>query len=427
MHKQYACVFPPNPSMIDGLSAQDDGTRADGTVCFPGSRLSDRETEAHRPMATVLSHSTTVSHAPSRLASANRGSASRARRSGLDVCQRNLTRSQAFASRRAGLVATRASSSDIARNGKSAANGVEAGESKLGAAPTTTTVNSGANLMDEEFAGLEGTEWFSRSFEERGRKFSEVFPVRYAEVGPNGEATMVTIADLIQECACNHAQGIWGVGQSMPAAMNQANLAWVCTRLHLRVRKYPKWGEKVSVSTWFEPQGKIAARRDYAFEDHQTGEKLGEATSQWVVFNLGSRRMARIPNSVLEDFKFQALEQQVMEEGYAADKLPDVDEVGSVCGAPIVHSVRRSDMDMNGHVNNVVYVQWLLESVPSETWDAHVLSEVILEYRSECNFGDSVKATCCEIVEEGEAFVLLHKLARGEGEIVRAKTVWQKK
>jgi fatty acyl-ACP thioesterase A len=84
-------------------------------------------------------------------------------------------------------------------------------------------------------------------------------------------------------------------------------------------------------------------------------------------------------------------------------------------------------MDMNGHVNNVVYVQWLLESVPSETWDAHVLSEVILEYRSECNFGDSVKATCCEIVEEGEAFVLLHKLARGEGEIVRAKTVWRKK
>jgi fatty acyl-ACP thioesterase A len=209
--------------------------------------------------------------------------------------------------------------------------------------------------------------------------------------------------------------------------MNQANLAWVCTRLHLRVRKYPKWGGKVSVSTWFEPQGKIAARRDYAFEDHQTGEKLGEATSQWVVFNLGSRRMARIPNSVLEDFKFQALEQQVMEEGYAADKLPDVDEVGSVCGAPIVHSVRRSDMDMNGHVNNVVYVQWLLESVPPETWDAHVLSEVILEYRSECNFGDSVEATCCEIVEEGEAFVLLHKLARGEGEIVRAKTVWRKK
>ena len=303
-------------------------------------------------------------------------------------------------------------------------NGADGGGKANGSA--TTGAGTSSNALDDSFRGLEGTEWFSRDFSESGRRFSEVFPVRYAEVGSNGEATMVTIADLIQECACNHAQGIWGVGQSMPAEMARANLAWVCTRLHLRVRKYPKWGEKVAVSTWFEPQGKIAARRDYAIADAQTGECMGEATSQWVVFNLGSRRMARIPNSVLEDFKFQSLQQQVMEEGYAADKLPDVSEVGGACAAPITHNVRRNDMDMNGHVNNVVYVQWLLESVPPETWEKHVLSEIILEYRSECNFGDSVTATCCEIEEANDTYVLLHKLARGEGEIVRAKTVWRK-
>ena len=303
-------------------------------------------------------------------------------------------------------------------------NGADGGGEANGSA--TNGAGTSSNALDDSFRGLEGTEWFSRDFSESGRRFSEVFPVRYAEVGSNGEATMVTIADLIQECACNHAQGIWGVGQSMPAEMARANLAWVCTRLHLRVRKYPKWGEKVAVSTWFEPQGKIAARRDYAITDAQTGECMGEATSQWVVFNLGSRRMARIPNSVLEDFKFQSLQQQVMEEGYAADKLPDVSEVGGACAAPITHNVRRNDMDMNGHVNNVVYVQWLLESVPPETWEKHVLSEIILEYRSECNFGDSVTATCCEIEEANDTYVLLHKLARGEGEIVRAKTVWRK-
>ncbi len=303
-------------------------------------------------------------------------------------------------------------------------NGADGGGKANGSA--TNGAGTSSNAPDDSFRGLEGTEWFSRDFSESGRRFSEVFPVRYAEVGSNGEATMVTIADLIQECACNHAQGIWGVGQSMPAEMARANLAWVCTRLHLRVRKYPKWGEKVAVSTWFEPQGKIAARRDYAIADAQTGECMGEATSQWVVFNLGSRRMARIPNSVLEDFKFQSLQQQVMEEGYAADKLPDVSEVGGACAAPITHNVRRNDMDMNGHVNNVVYVQWLLESVPPETWEKHVLSEIILEYRSECNFGDSVTATCCEIEEANDTYVLLHKLARGEGEIVRAKTVWRK-
>lgn len=279
---------------------------------------------------------------------------------------------------------------------------------------------------ENSFSGMDGTEWFSRNFSEQGRKFSEVFPVRYAETGPNGEATMVTIADLIQECACNHAQGIWGVGQSMPAEMAKGHLAWVCTRLHLCVRKYPKWGEKMEVSTWFEPQGKIAARRDYSITD-ESGVQIGEATSQWVVLNLNTRRMARIPNSVLEDFKYQALERQVMEEGYASDKLADVTEIAAdQCVSPITHHVRRNDMDMNGHVNNVVYVQWILESVPQETWNGRALQEIILEYRSECNFGECITATCCEVEEQSDSYVLLHKLARGDDEIVRAKTVWTK-
>jgi len=282
--------------------------------------------------------------------------------------------------------------------------------------------------IEGEFEGVEGTEWYSRAFTRAGRSFSEVFPVRFAEVGPNNEATMVSVAGLIQECACNHAQGIWGIAQSMPRDMRKANLAWVCTRLHLRMRQYPKWGEKVAVSTWFEPQGKIAARRDYRINNHGTGEQLGEATSQWVVFNLETRKMARIPAPVLEDFKSQALEMSVMEEGYTADKLPDVNDVGSACMAPMRHAARRNDMDMNGHVNNVVYVQWLLESVPSDVWAGRVLKEIILEYRSECNFGDNIEATCCEWQSErDDEFVLLHKLERpGKGDIVRAKTVWSK-
>ena len=111
-------------------------------------------------------------------------------------------------------------------------NGADGGGEANGSA--TTGAGTSFTALDDSFRGLEGTEWFSRDFSESGRRFSEVFPVRFAEVGSNGEATMVTIADLIQECACNHAQGIWGVGQSMPAEMARANLAWVCTRLHLR-------------------------------------------------------------------------------------------------------------------------------------------------------------------------------------------------
>ena len=69
--------------------------------------------------------------------------------------------------------------------------------------------------------------WHSRALITNGRVFSETFPVRFDECGPDKRSTMRTVAGMIQECACNHAQGIWGRAQSMPVEMSEADLAWV--------------------------------------------------------------------------------------------------------------------------------------------------------------------------------------------------------
>ena len=160
---------------------------------------------------------------------------------------------------------------------------------------------------------LEVPEWHSRSLIEDGRAFTETFPVRFDEVGPNKKTTMRTIASMLQECACNHAQGIWGRSQAMPADMKAQNLGWVCTRLHIVVDEYPAWGDMVEVRTWFDSQGKIAARRDwdmyYCTGDEEPNEQcasVGRATSQWVAFNIAKRKLARIPATVIPQFREQA-------------------------------------------------------------------------------------------------------------------------
>ncbi len=37
---------------------------------------------------------------------------------------------------------------------------------------------------------------------------------------------------------------------------------------------------------------------------------------------------------------------------------------------------RRSDMDMNGHINNVTYLSWVLETVPREVYVNYDLVQV---------------------------------------------------
>jgi len=41
-----------------------------------------------------------------------------------------------------------------------------------------------------------------------------------------------------------------------------------------------------------------------------------------------------------------------------------------------VQVARRSDMDMNGHINNVTYLGWALETVPADVYLKYSLQEV---------------------------------------------------
>ena len=38
---------------------------------------------------------------------------------------------------------------------------------------------------------------------------------------------------------------------------------------------------------------------------------------------------------------------------------------------------RRSDVDMNGHINNVTYIAWALETVPRDVYHNYELQQVV--------------------------------------------------
>ena len=54
--------------------------------------------------------------------------------------------------------------------------------------------------------------------------------------------------------------------------------------------------------------------------------------------------------------------------------------------------VRASHVDMNGHVNNVHYLTWMLEDVPDALLATHELTEINIEFRNEAHAGDMVEA-----------------------------------
>lgn len=86
-------------------------------------------------------------------------------------------------------------------------------------------------------------------------------------------------------------------------------------------------------------------------------------------------------------------------------KLGDLNPAAQLEGPKQV--ARRSDMDMNGHINNVTYLAWALETVPQEAYDSHLYEVRLIGLHAWC-----ARCACIHVAYEVDMQRLdLHNLA----------------
>jgi acyl-ACP thioesterase len=242
--------------------------------------------------------------------------------------------------------------------------------------------------------------------------WTEAFNVRAYEVDARGRASVLAIANWLQEAAGNHATALgWAVD-----ALHQKGLTWVLSRLHLRLQHRPAWRDDVHVSTWPTGVQRLFALRDFRLTDEAACE-LGTATTGWLLLDLAGRRPTRPPQAVAE----LARNSPVRALTDPFEKLPELSE------ADLEKTLiaRFADLDMNRHANNVNVIGWALEAVPHEVLWGSSLVELEVEFRAEALHGDRVTSQVQKAIDDTGRF--LHRLVReADGrEIARARTVWQ--
>ncbi|KAI8014708.1 hypothetical protein LOK49_LG05G01716 [Camellia lanceoleosa] len=294
------------------------------------------------------------------------------------------------------------------------------------------------------------------SLTDDGLSYKEKFIVRCYEVGINKTATVETIANLLQEVGCNHAQsvGFSTDGFATTLTMRKLHLIWVTARMHIEIYKYPAWSDVVEIETWCQSEGKIGTRRDWILKDYDTGKVIGRATSKWVMMNEDTRRLQKVGDDVREEYLiFCPREPRLAfpeENNGSLKKISKLEDTAQYSRLGLVP--RRADLDMNQHVNNVTYIGWVLESIPQKIIDTHELQTITLDYRRECQHDDVVdsltspepfedspvselhgtngSATAAAAKDEHEDYCQFLHLLRlsGDGlEINRGRTEWRKK
>lgn len=211
-------------------------------------------------------------------------------------------------------------------------------------------------------------------------KWSYPFKVRSYECGPDGRATMPTVCNYFQEAASLNAE-LLGFSKSDLSSAG-ANISWVLTRMAVKMDRYPRWEDEVTVETFPRGGRKIVAWRDFTLRS-AAGETLGRASSEWMLIDLATRKIAPVPEKVLacED---PANEPVLGLEPFTPRLRFPSDAAAREAGHPFF--AQQSHIDLNGHVNNVHYVEWLLE--PCATGCP---SELEIVFRSETLAGDEVR------------------------------------
>ncbi|MGE4291349.1 MAG: acyl-[acyl-carrier-protein] thioesterase [Desulfovibrio sp.] len=238
------------------------------------------------------------------------------------------------------------------------------------------------------------------------------FTVRVDECGPDGRAGIGTIGNYLQEIAWRHAT-LLGYGRE---DLLEKNVAWVMTRMRIQMDGYPLPGEEIRVLTWPSAKDKHLAYRDFRISD-ANDQMMGRCTTAWAYMDIAERKMvsfhedgAPMPYSGERSLEF---------ERRSVSRMKDAE-----------HSVgltsRRSDMDVNGHVNNVHFIEWALESVPDAWLEDFFLREMDISFRQECQAHEQLTSFCAQ---NGSEMELLHMLKRdADGvEMARISTLWRKK
>lgn len=211
-------------------------------------------------------------------------------------------------------------------------------------------------------------------------KYTEKHIVSCYEANANHLLRPAAMLDMMQEAAGRDAETL-GFGY---ANMIKDNTAWVLSRVKLQFHKYPRWRDEVLLKTWHKGANRIFYLRDFQLQD-LSGNNLVSATTSWLIIDLASRRMVR-NNDLAENFDNSAMGNAIEEQAEKVS-VPKGIELELVD----THKVVWSDIDTNGHVNNVKYVVWALDVLDYDLVSTRPVKELLVNFDSEVLPGQHVE------------------------------------
>lgn len=187
-----------------------------------------------------------------------------------------------------------------------------------------------------------------------------------------------SLLDFLQETATEAADALHVGREEM---IEKHHMFWMLARMWYRLDRPLKWNETLSIRTWHRGGSGASSYRD--FDLFVDGKPVGEAVSVWVLADADTHRLARM--SKIEEFQGTDGGELCKDKSLSRFKLPQE------MAAADHRAMHYSDTDINGHVNNVRYADFICDAIRmDQLGQDFYVSALQVDYLAECMAGETI-------------------------------------
>lgn len=166
--------------------------------------------------------------------------------------------------------------------------------------------------------------------------------------------------------------------------LNTINKTWVLSRLAIEMKEMPPMYTKFYIETWVESAMRFFTNRNFAIVGYDA-TVYGYGRSVWAMIDTETRQPADL----------FAINDGAINDYIEKEKPCPIDKGGRVKmsdNAELVHSIKTfyNDVDINGHINSIKYIEHVLDLWPIEWYREHTIKRLEIAYVAEAHGGDTL-------------------------------------
>ena len=166
------------------------------------------------------------------------------------------------------------------------------------------------------------------------------------------------------------------LGVSDKAILENYNLVWIITDYDIEVVRLPRFAEEITIETEALSYNRLFCYRRFTIYD-EAGQDLIHMMATFVLMDRDSRKVHAVEPEIVAPYQSDFDKKLI--------RGPKYESLNESISKD--YHVRFYDLDMNGHVNNSKYLDWIFEVMGADFLTQYIPKKINLKYVKEVRPG----------------------------------------